>query len=274
MAFVTSCLIALVAATGTSAQSVAVLEPVKNTLTNNLADRLESELSKEFEFVDRSQSAPVLNSFALAAPYNLTILEAANLGAAIGSNYLVLVKADAIRRNSFIKKGYFEAYAAIFVVESRNGGLIKWTLETRDAQTSEKAIQLLLDESVRSLARKVRQSILEEHRKTPEKKESELSPETKKNVRPPLPYRRLKPEYTTVADLYGIEATVDILVEINEQGEVIKTSLVRWAGFGLDESVESTVREMQWRAGDRSGNPFTMSVMLRYNFIDIDNPET
>jgi outer membrane biosynthesis protein TonB len=42
--------------------------------------------------------------------------------------------------------------------------------------------------------------------------------------------------------------------------------VVRWAGFGLDEEVVSTVRRMHFRPAAREGGPVAVRVLLRYNF--------
>ncbi len=98
---------------------------------------------------------------------------------------------------------------------------------------------------------------------------AENSPEAK-SFRPPLPYKRIKPEYTQVANLYSVEATVNIEVEVSENGKILKTEIVRWAGFGLDESVTETIHKMQWRAASRNGKTLPLRVLLRYNFKKIE----
>ena len=87
-----------------------------------------------------------------------------------------------------------------------------------------------------------------------------------KNFRAPIPYRRIKPEYTTDAYLYDIKATVDIMVDLGHNGSILRTEIVRWAGYGLDESVEKAVRSMKWRPAERNGKPLPMRFLLRYNF--------
>ena len=99
---------------------------------------------------------------------------------------------------------------------------------------------------------------------------NENTPETK-NFRPPLPYRRISPEYTAIADFYNVEATVDISVDIDGDGKILETEIVRWAGYGLDESVTEAVRKMNWRPAERKGKFLPMRILLRYNFKDIED---
>ena len=70
--------------------------------------------------------------------------------------------------------------------------------------------------------------------------------------------------------MYGVSGTVDIEADIDETGKISRTSIVRWAGYGLDESVERAVRTMNWRPAMRSGKPLPMRVLLRYNFTKIE----
>ncbi len=91
-----------------------------------------------------------------------------------------------------------------------------------------------------------------------------------KNLRPPQPYKRIKPEYTRDAYFYDIRATVDALVDIDENGTVTAIEIDRWAGFGLDESVAETIRKMNWRPATRNGKALPMRVLLRYNFTKIE----
>ena len=98
---------------------------------------------------------------------------------------------------------------------------------------------------------------------------TENSPEAK-NFRPPLPYKRIKPPYTRTAYLYSVEATVDVEIDVDETGKISRAEIVRWAGFGLDESVRETIRRMNWKAADRNGKSLPMRVLLRYNFKKIE----
>jgi len=56
-------------------------------------------------------------------------------------------------------------------------------------------------------------------------------------VRAPRPYRRVKPAYPEAAARAEVEATVDVLVDIDAHGEVGRVEIARWAGYGLDQSV-------------------------------------
>jgi TonB family protein len=87
-----------------------------------------------------------------------------------------------------------------------------------------------------------------------------------KNVRAPRPYRRLKPPYPESAAIAEVEAIVDVLVDIDARGEVGRIEIARWAGYGLDQSVIDTVKQMHFFPAMRERQPIPMRVLLRYNF--------
>ena len=59
---------------------------------------------------------------------------------------------------------------------------------------------------------------------------------------------------------------MDASVEIDERGEVAGVRVVRWGGFGLDEAVVRTLRQMHFRPATRSGRAVPVRVLMRYNF--------
>ncbi|MBD0373883.1 MAG: TonB family protein, partial [Pyrinomonadaceae bacterium] len=87
-----------------------------------------------------------------------------------------------------------------------------------------------------------------------------------KGLRPPAPYRRLRPPYPETAARAEAEATVDVLVDIDASGEIGRVEVVRWAGFGLDEECVKMIKQMHFRPAMRDGVPVPMRALLRYNF--------
>ena len=271
------CVFALIFAFQTQAQKIAVIAPEKIGQSEVFAEKLADSLAEKSKIIDSSLSATAFVSANFATPFNLTTLEAKNVGAAIGCEYFLLIKAANMRRASLQRRENFESYAAVFVVSSRTGRLVFWKLQRFEAETPNEADKELfastnnLSAEILDKLKIVGKAELEEK---PTSNIAELPDENSaeaKNFRPPLPYRRIKPEYTTTAYFYGIEATVDIEIEVSETGKIIKTEIVRWAGYGLDESVTETILKMQWRAADRNGKTLPMRVLLRYNFKKVEN---
>lgn len=220
---------------------------------------------------------------------NMTLAEARDLGAAIGCDFYITGEAQTLRRSPSANPVYIEAYASIFIVERRTGKLIMWDHLSKHAPTPEKAEQMLFAElDNRS---RVYLAALEEQRKEEERRKEEeaaaaqhrplpadriiiedapdgrdTSAAQSSTVRPPQPFRRLRPAYPATAAAVEAEATVDIAVEITADGEVSEAEIVRWAGFGLDEAVIRTVRQLHFRPALRDGLPVPARVLLRYNF--------
>lgn len=211
-------------------------------------------------------------------PFNLTNEEAKTIGAAIGCEFFLLVRAENLRRYSFEKKEYFESFAAVYAVSARSGRLVHWKLQTFSGYDPQNADKLLF-ESTDELAKEffVKLAAVAKEELTEKRVKLEEIPDEKslaaQNFRTPLPYRRISPKYTAQANLYSIAATVDVDVDFDETGKITRTEIVRWAGFGLDESVTETVRQMNWRPATRDGKPLPVRVLLRYNFKKIEKEE-
>ncbi|MEP6902261.1 MAG: energy transducer TonB [Actinomycetota bacterium] len=250
---------------------IAILTPEKNEQSEKFAEKLEISLAGKFKVLDSSLSETAFLSSNPENPFNLGSEEAKIIGAAIGCDYFLLVKAQNLRRSSFEKKEYFESYAAIFVVSSRTGRLVFWKLTTFNSSKSNAADKLLFD-STTDLTGEISDKLpniakQELNEKTAKLEEipDENSPDAK-NFRSPLPYKKISPQYTALANLYGITATVDIEVDFDESGQIRRTEIVRWAGFGLDESVTETIRKMNWRPAEKNKKTLPIRVLLRYNF--------
>lgn len=273
---VVSCIcFALLLCFSVKAQKIAVIAPEKIGQSEIFAEKLADSLSEKFKVIDLSLSATIFRSADFVTPFNLTTIEAKNVASAIDCNYFLLVKAENLRRFALPKREYYESYAAIFVVSSRTGRLVFWKLQRVEAETSTNADTKLFA-SIKALSKEISDNInstgKDELAEKPTQNISELPDEDSaeaKNFRPPLPYRRIKPEYTNAAFLYGITATIDIEVEFDAAGNILKTEIVRWAGYGLDESVTETIRKMKWRPADRNGKTLPMRVLLRYNFRSV-----
>jgi TonB family protein len=254
------------------AQKLAVLVPEKNAHGESFAGKLEVSLSPKLKILDDSLSETAFRSADYENPFNLTTGESKIIAAAIGCDYFLLVKSGNWRRSTFAKAEFYESFAAVYVVSARTGRLVFWRLSSFENESAANADKELFA-STNNLATEIFDKLKivskdESSEKNARNIEELPAAETaeNKNLRPPLPYKRIKPEYTKTAYLYNAEATVDIEIEVDEKGNILKTEIVRWAGFGLDESVTEAIKKMQWRAADRDGKPLPMRVLLRYNF--------
>jgi TonB family protein len=258
------------------AQKLAVLVPEKTEQSVNFTEKLETSLSAKLKILDGSLSETAFRAENYANPFNLTTNESKIIGARIGCDYFLLVKAQNQRRSTFGRPEFYESYAAVYVVSARTGRLVFWKLNSFEAEApapADKKLFASTDDLSSEIFEKLKQTgkdeLNDKRAQNIEELPAEDSAETK-NFRPPLPYKRIKPEYTPLASLYYVEATVDIEIEVDETGKLLKTEIVRWAGFGLDESVTDAIRKMQWRPASRDGKFLPMRVLLRYNFKKLE----
>jgi TonB family protein len=248
-----------------NAQKFAVISPAKT----EVADKISSELTDKLNSLDSDLVATAFQSTTYENIFNLTTSEAKTIGSVIGSDYFVLVKADNFRRSSFVKGDYFEGFAAIYVVSSRTGNLLFWKLYSFEDKTPDAANKKLFA-SVNTIVTEINDNSKGKQIDKPNVLEL---PENDNKYRPPAPFKRLKPEYTEIASLFLVAATVDIEVDLDEKGKVTRTEIVRWAGFGLDESVNEAVRKMNWRPATKDGKALPIRVLLRYNFKKLEKAE-
>jgi TonB family protein len=239
-----------------------------------------SPAGREFDIIDPDQSRAAALGADFEGSLNLTLQQARDLGAAIGCDFYFLVEAQTVRRSSSTKPVYYESYATIFLVSARTGRLLLWerpTVQRDSPEEAEKALRAILSAEetrqhyvvalrrAREDERAARAAAIENNPAIIEVMSDDVS-ETNKDVRTPRPYRRLKPPYPQTAALAEVEATVDVLLDIDARGEILRIEIARWAGYGLDQSVIDTVSQMHFFPAMRDGEAIPMRVLLRYNF--------
>lgn len=207
----------------------------------------------------------------------MSLEEARDLGAAVGCDFLITGDAQVLRRSSSSVPAYHEAYASVLIVSARTGRLVMLDRPHKEAAAPAEAERLLTAE-LRERAGVYHRQILRARGDERARRERELASEPSdirdapaedspdaKDFRAPHPYRRLRPAYPETASHAEAEATVDAAGEIDEQGSVVGVEIVRWAGFGLDDSVLDTVKQLNFRPATRAGRPVPVRVLLRYN---------
>jgi len=253
---------------------LAILTPDKAESSKVIADSLTDKSSLRILDPDLSESA--FRSVSISDPFNLTREEAKQIGAAIGCDYFIVTRSATQRRSSFQRKEYYESFAAIHVFSSRSGRMVLWRLPRFEATKADAAAKAL-DISIPSITTEIDAAILKANRieidepplPTMEEPPDATSP-LAKGFRAPIPFRRIKPEYTEIAALFDVAATVEITVDLDAAGTILRTEITRSAGYGLDESVEKAVRTMNWLSASRNGKPLAMRFLLRYNFKKVD----
>lgn len=266
------CAFALIFVLSVIAQKLAIVVPEKTVQSQSFADKIADSLSHKFKILDNSLSETAFRSVEIESVFNLTNTESKNIGAVIGCDYLLLIKSANQRRAALSKNDYYESFAVIYVVSSRTGRLVDWKLHSFEAKTQSEAEKLLLASTAQA-ADEIGEKLRLINKQEPDEKTAPKIEEVPnknsadaENFRPPLPFKRFKPEYTRLAYLYSVAATIEIEIDLDENGNILRTVIVRWAGFGLDESVSEIVRKMNWRPAERNGKTLPMRILLRYNF--------
>ena len=260
--------------------NVAVLDLGGTDAGHRVADELASALVKasNFDLVNRAQARAAARGIGYAGSLNLTLTEARDLGAAIGCDFYFTGEAQTLRRTSTSRADYFESYVSLFLVSAETGRLVFWEGFNAESSTPVEAEKSLLAE-LRTRAARYAETIFKA--REAERRERQLAREREAGAfedapeegspaavgfRAPQPYRSLRPAYPDTAARAAAEATVDALVEVDADGEVKDIEIVRWGGYGLNEAVVSTVRQLHFRPAMRDGQAFPVRVLLRYNF--------
>lgn len=263
--------------------TLAILDFGDSRLARLASDKFAANLKHEtgLTILDREQMRAAARGAGYAGSINLPLGEARDLGAALGCDFFVLGDAQTLRRSPSTGPVYFESYASIFVVSARTGRLVRWERPNFRGATAALAEQALLAElssghtdppyvtsisraqederSERELTSDSQVPIIEE---APDDDKSAAA----EGLRLPRPYRRLVPAYPDTAARAEAEATVDVLVDLDANGEVMHVDVARWAGFGLDEETVATVRRLHFFPAMRNGVAIPIRVLLRYNF--------
>ncbi|HXI62018.1 MAG TPA: TonB family protein [Pyrinomonadaceae bacterium] len=226
--------------------------------------------------IDRNLATAAARGVGFQGSLNLATAEARDIGAAIGCDFFIIGESDTARRSPSTGAAYFESYASIFIVSARTGRLVSWErpLERRDAaEEAEKALLQTIGGDVSRYRVSILRALEDESAErasavetTPTAIEVMSDDKDSSDARAPRPYRRLKPPYPDSAAVAEVEATVDVLVDIDAHGEIGHLEIARWAGYGLDQSVTETVKQMHFFPAMRDGVAIPMRVLLRYNF--------
>lgn len=259
-----------------AAQRIAVLTPEKSDHAEKFSVAIGGQLKSSAKMLDSDMAETAFRSLSIAAPFNMTVSEARSAAAVIGTDYFVLVRAGSQRRTSLSRADYYEAFAFLFLIDGRSGRMISWkrtTFESDSQIKADAALAASVDTSATDLLDDIRKSVIASSNSPPLERIEEVPAEgspAARDLKAPIPYKRIKPAYTDIAFLYDVQATVEVEVDIGADGQVIAERIVRWSGFDLERSVETAVRSMNWRPAMRNNKPLPMRILLRYNFTKVD----
>lgn len=263
--------------------AIAVLDfgdtPTGRLTSQKLAENLKNY--RNISVQDHDQARAASRGAGYSGSINLSLDEARHLGSVLGSDFFLVGDAQTLRRSPSSGPVYFESYASLFLVSSRTGRLITWMRPVFEAATAAAAESALIARLASPEIRDQLNQLVEQAHRV-ERGQRELSPTAAvplideapddekvaeaEGLRLPRPYRRFTPAYPESAAKAEAEATVDVLVDLDEEGEVKRVEIARWAGFGLDESTIETVKRLHFFPAKRNGISVPLRVLLRYNF--------
>ena len=241
---------------------------------------LRDSANQSFELVDRELTKAAVRGAGYTGSLNMSRSEASALGRSIGCDFYILGKIQVGRRSVSSEQFYFDALAGLYLVETRTGRLIRFTFERTEAESEllayaglEATIKTKWEQFAGEMisARAIHEKEIESAGQSNLPTFNLLDNETQvEGIDPPVFYQRLKPEYTSEADLAGITASVELEATFGEDGKVGQVEVIRWAGFGLDESAIATVRQLKFQPASRSQGSekkrLTIRGIVRYNF--------
>jgi TonB family protein len=224
----------------------------------------------EFTLVDAEQMNVALKGAGYNGSLNLTRDEARALGLSIGCDYYFIGVAKILRRLAGAEEFYFDVMIGAFLVETRSGQLLRFSFE--QAQVAQESLtQKQLAELAETIWRQSAHAIKSAPQGIADHPSTELydlaSEEAiKLQIKPPQFYRRLKPAYTETAALAGIVATIELNVVFQADGRIGTVEVLRWGGFGLDESALATVKQLRFEPAKLHGRSVSVRAVVQYNF--------
>ena len=239
--------------------------------------------------LEASMVEPVLKALAYEGSTNLSTDQARSLASAIGCDFFVVGKAEALTRSEREKELHEEAYAGVIFVDARDGSLAAFDFVSEKASTREAAlngivkllgaraagyIDRLIQLRVSALISPSKASSTTRDSSTIDFIEDVPDEGSARSTgfKPPQFLNRVKPEYTREAELADITATLEARVVFRSNGEIGELKITRWAGFGLEESAERAIHQLKFKPATRDGKPVSVRAVVRYNFRRVSEP--
>jgi hypothetical protein len=203
---------------------------------------------------------------------NLTLEDARRLALVTGADALVLSYASIVERESDKPERRHDGFVGLFLVDGRTGRLVRYRGVAAFAESATSArgrIEAAVAQEVGGWGGPL--AVLgDPERVEPVRPAVELdlvaSPDPPPGGIPPRFFRRPVPKFTDEADRAHVVATVDLVIHFNADATYGPIEVVRWAGFGLDESAVEAVRSVTFYPARLGGRPVSARALLRFNF--------
>jgi len=239
-------------------------------LTNQFRSSLQQSKSSELTIIDERAVRLALKGSGYQGVLNLSREEARALGLSLGSDFYVLGLMRVIRRIISADNYYFDVISGLFLVESRSGKLLQFRFAHERANDEPTARRILMQRMSQEgrLAPPVfsEAAHIIENRISDDMIDLSNDETTKLKLVQPLFYQHLKPAYPFQAELLGLTATIELDVVFRADGRVGEIEVIRWGGFGLDESAIATAQQLRFKPAELNGRTITVRGRVRYNF--------
>ncbi len=252
----------------------------RSPFSDRVLHQLRSLISEEEGIALRDpaivQSA--IRGFGYDGSLNLTVEQAHRLGAAIGCDYYILGRGriDAVSVAS--DERIYRAWVALFFVNARNGELALFTFAVEERTHQHEAARALMVTLGQKMSRALRQiahrplAVRRPHAEPARVIDIDDPDALPPHVTPPRILLSPKPAYTRWAHIADVTATVELRVTFLPDGRLGPIDVVRWAGFGLDESARQAARRIRFRPATLDGRPVAARAIVRYEFRLIPSP--
>ncbi|MEW6210641.1 MAG: energy transducer TonB [Acidobacteriota bacterium] len=234
--------------------------------------------SERVAMLDRSMTYAALAIY--KASTNMSRTEARRMGAAMGCDFFITGKAEAITRQG--AEPFGEAIIGVMIVDGRSGHLAQFDFIAERATTEEAAMSSAIKTITARAAGYIERMIefRSEREKIPSPSGERVEDLPEENspraagFKPPEFLNRVKPVYTEEAERADISATVEASVVFRADGEVEQVEIMRWAGYGLDESATRAIRQLKFKPATRDGRAVSVRAVVKYNFRRVSETET
>jgi TonB family protein len=244
--------------------------------TGVVTNQLRALAKGKFELLDPALVRAAAQGAGYNGSLNMQRGEARALGLSLGCEFYLLGKVLSGRRLGKDNQAYHEALAGLFAVETRTGALASFGLAREqgfnDAEAQKKlaaslpGVWLRLFEAMTQANTNHLNEIAEIGRAPYTFIEVLNDDQLGQQGQQPVFYQRLKPDYTPEAEVAGVTATVELEVVFRADGKIGEVTVVRWAGFGLDESAVGTIKKMRFKPAYQGEKEATIRGLVRYNF--------
>ncbi|HET8674213.1 MAG TPA: energy transducer TonB [Blastocatellia bacterium] len=227
--------------------------------------------------IDGAQLRPALAGVGYDGSTNLTREEARRLGSAMGCDFFIIGKAETLTRSERENQSHEETLIALMIVDGRSGRLAVFDFISEKATSREASFEgavktlatrapVYVDRMLAFRAARSRVQTPASSADDPVEDVPEEGSARSIGFIPPEFLNRVKPEYTTEADRAGISATVEATAVFHRDGRVGEVEIIRWAGYGLDESAARAIRQLKFKPATRDGRAVSVRAVVRYNF--------